>query len=67
MPKLVRHHRKSRAQKGKNNKRNISWLPKELHVAWHTIFNGHLTPPEIAEIITELFLDPSWKLIARRR
>jgi len=64
---MSRHHRRPKAQKGKNSKRNISWVSQVEHRSWHTIFNGMLTPLEIADIINTKFLDPDWELIAIRK
>ena len=66
---MEKHHRKSKAQKGRSNRRNISWLNEEEHKAWHILFNGELTPQEIAKKINERYLDPDWFMVAidRRR
>lgn len=66
---MEKHHRKPKAQKGRNNRRNISYVPKEEHRAWHVLFNGDLTPQEIAKKINAQFLDPDWFMVAidRRR
>ena len=64
---MDKHHRKPKAQGGKSNRRNISYLTKEEHEAWHKIFNGHRTPEEIADILTRKFIDPDYFMVAIKR
>jgi len=62
-----RHHRKSKANKGKSNKENISIVCQCKHMAWHRLFNGRLTVLEIAKIINETWIDGDYELVVRRR
>lgn len=64
-----RHHRKPKAYGGTWDKRNISVIPKQKHQAWHLLF-GVLTPETIGRIvqeITEVYLDPSYEILVRRK
>lgn len=63
---LDKHHRKPRSLGGGNDSHNISLVRKDLHVAWHRLF-GNAPPEEVAKIISEVWIDPKYKLIAVRR
>lgn len=69
--KLTRHHRKPRVLGGKNEERNISFIPQHKHRAWHLITrqpNGdESTPGQIAQILNEFYLDPDYMFVVRRR
>jgi hypothetical protein len=58
-----RHHRKPRSIGGKNNKENVSILPRKKHVAWHVLFQNY-DAPTIAEVINQFYLDPDWFMVA---
>lgn len=61
------HHRKPVAIGGdRKNPKNLSWIPRDKHRAWHFLF-GILTPQEIAQVINQKYLDPEFELIARLR
>ena len=60
------HHRKPRSIGGTNEHRNISRVPVHKHRAWHLLFSN-FSPEIIAEIISEVWLDPDYKLVAVRR
>ena len=68
-----RHHRKSRSKKGKSNPRNISIVPRYMHVAFHQMF-GTMEPDEIAKQLTKIldslsdtWINPDYMLVAVRR
>lgn len=66
--KMTKHHRKPRSHGGTvhHPHNNIVLLSEVTHRAWHAIA-GNKTPEQIAQLITEVFLDPEWHLIAKRR
>lgn len=64
--KLTRHHRKQKVFGGKSNKRNISYIPQGKHRAWTLLFDGCI-PECIANLISAVYLDPDWEMIARKR
>jgi len=66
MQKRTKHHRKCRSNGGDSQPSNIVYVPKRHHEAWHRLFQN-LEAHAIAELINELWLDPSWELVARRR
>ena len=61
-----RHHRRPRSRGGTDHQRNLSLVPKDLHTCWHKLFDNH-RPETIAAIISDLWLDPDWELIAVRK
>lgn len=65
-PKDSRHHRKPRSLNGGDEPRNISMVSEKEHQAWHCIAVNY-TPEKIAQIISDVWLDPDWKMIAVRR
>lgn len=58
-----RHHRKPRSIGGTNDHENISIVPRNKHEAWHLLF-ANCTPDQIAEIISQFWLDPAYCLVA---
>ncbi len=58
-----KHHRRPRSKGGKNNPRNISYIPRIHHEAWHILFQNW-EPEQIAKRITEWFLDPDFVMVA---
>jgi len=68
-----RHHRKARSNKGNSSPRNISRVPRYMHVAFHQMF-GVMQPDDIASQLTKIlaslndtYIDPDWMIIAVRR
>ena len=63
-----RHHRRPKSLGGTDEfpPNNISWTKRKHHEAWHKLF-GTAHPVQIARIITELWLDPDWEMVARRK
>jgi hypothetical protein len=39
-------------------------IKENLHRSWHTLF-GSMTPPEIARLITEVYLDPDYRMVCQ--
>ena len=63
---IDRHHRKSQSRGGKSYARNISYVRRSTHVAYHKLF-GDAEPWRVAEILNETWIDPDYKLIAVKR
>jgi len=63
---MTRHHRKCKSNGGTNEDRNISVIPSWKHRCWHLLFNNR-EAPNIARYINNVFLDPDWELVARRK
>jgi hypothetical protein len=63
---MTRHHRKPKSLGGGRNKRNISLLPNQKHVAWHVLFSN-MPAHKIADEINEKFLDPDFRFVLQRR
>ena len=61
-----RHHRKPRSIGGKNDARNISYIPRTHHDAWHLLFQNW-PAQKIAERINHWFLDPDYEIVVRRK
>lgn len=64
--KLTRHHRRPVSLKGSDSFRNISWVSKTRHAAWHTLF-GNMTPQDIARTVNSVYLDPDYEFIVRKK
>jgi len=63
--KTSHHHRRPVSLNGGDEPGNISMVTEKAHQSWHHIVANH-TPQEIAKIITDVWLDPAWKMIAVR-
>jgi hypothetical protein len=65
--KLTLHHRKPTSIGGsRRDKRNLSWIIRIQHRAWHILFSNH-TAETICAIINEKFLDPDYEFVCQRR
>ena len=60
------HHRKSKSRGGNSKPRNLSRVPKNLHVAYHQLFSN-MQPDEIAALLNETWIDMDYMLVAVRR
>ena len=60
------HHRKAKSRGGNSKPRNLSRVPKNLHVAYHQLFSN-MQPDEIAALLTRIWVDPDFILVAVRR
>lgn len=60
------HHRKPTSIGGTSEDRNISYVNRKQHEAWHTLFSNH-TAPTIVAIINEKWIDPDYEIIVRRK
>ena len=63
--RLNKHHRLPRSRGGGNG-RNVIKVDEELHRAYHRLF-GNRTAPEIAELLSKVWIDPDYEMIAIRR
>lgn len=68
-PRMSIHHRRPRAQDGQHWKPEINQVkvPLTQHRAWHTLFDGTLSPHDICAIINAIWLDPRYEVIVRRK
>ena len=64
--RLTKHHRRCKSNGGGNEPENISMVKRELHQAYHLIFQNK--PPErMAELLNELWIDPRYEMVAHKR
>lgn len=68
---MDRHHRRPQSlflpgETGKDDPKNISIVPVELHRAYHRLFRN-FEPKQVAEILTRDWIDSDWVLIAQKR
>lgn len=61
-----RHHRKCKSNGGTYAKRNISKVKMDEHQAFHKLFSNCDTYG-IARILNEIWIDPDFELIVRRK
>jgi hypothetical protein len=62
----TKHHRRCRSNGGKTTERNISMVPEHKHRAYHLLF-ANMDAHEIANLLTRVYIDPDWEMIARRK
>lgn len=63
-PRIMdRHHRLPRSRGGTNEPRNISIVEQKQHRAWHRIV-GNMTAPEVAAMLSDMWIDPDYYLVA---
>jgi len=63
-----RHHRKTRHKNGSNHPDNISIVTVKHHNAFNILFDGGNMPvPDMVKLLTEVWINPQWEIIARRR
>jgi hypothetical protein len=65
-PKMSRHHRVPKSAKGTDHPRNISIVTQSKHRAYHVLF-GTMNPKEIADYLTDVWIDPNVELLVRRK
>jgi hypothetical protein len=64
--KMTRHHRVPRSMGGTNDKRNISLVPENKHVAYHTLF-GAGDVEVIVNYLNRVWINPDIELVIRKR
>ena len=62
------HHRHPRSRKRSyrgniNEERNLSIIPRNKHISWHTI-TGNLLPTEWVKEVNDQYMPPDWYLVA---
>jgi len=63
-PRIMdRHHRLPRSRSGGNNLANISIVEQKLHRAWHLLV-GNMTAQEAAKMISDIWIDSNYYLVA---
>lgn len=63
---MTRHHRKPIARGGTNESKNISFISREKHQAWHLLFN-HMGAEEIARTMNTFYLDSDYEMVAIKK
>lgn len=61
-----RHHRLPRSLGGSDHPRNVIIVNKYLHESWHHLFYN-MTAHQIAEAINNVWLDPDFVFVVKRR
>lgn len=60
------HHRKCVSNGGTDRIRNLSLVKSKQHEAYHLLFaNG--TPHDVAQILNDIWIDPDYELIVKKR
>ena len=62
----TKHHRRPVSAGGTNEWDNISPVRKKFHDAFHLLFGPGL-PEVVAETLNEIYLDPEYELVVRKR
>lgn len=62
--KLTKHHKIPVSKHGGGGD-NISFVPRKLHEAYHTLFINY-DPYRIAQILNEMFIDPHYRMRVER-
>lgn len=63
LQELTKHHRRPKSRNGSDEPANISYVPKKKHMYFHALF-GTKSPQQIAEYLTKVWVDPTYKIIA---
>jgi len=61
-----RHHRRPKSRGGTTKNGNIVKVTGKYHRAYHLLF-GNLLPPEVAKILTDVWIDPDYYMVAIKR
>ena len=61
----TRHHRKPVCQGGTDE--HIKYVTDKKHKAWHVLFSGTLTMPQICHQLNTTWIDPEFVFIPFRR
>jgi hypothetical protein len=61
-----RHHRKPRSLGGGDENENISVVTLLQHQSFHNLFSN-LTPPVIAQILNQKWIDPEYEFVCVKR
>lgn len=63
----TRHHLRPKCQGGTDDSSNIKYVTDKKHKAWHILFSGTMTVPQIAHQLNNTWIDPEWVLIPFKR
>ena len=61
-----RHHRKPKSLGGDGSGENMINVSIVKHQAWHVLF-GNSTPEQIVRLLNNVWFDPAYQLILKRR
>lgn len=59
------HHRLPKSRGGSNDSSNLSTVPKRLHNIFNELFGSNPTAHEVAQILTDTWIDPAYEIIVR--
>ena len=59
-----KHHRRPKSLGGTASDANISIVPIILHEAYNALFGGNATPQQVASILTKVWIDPDYVMVA---
>jgi len=63
-PRIMdRHHRLPRSRGGSNTLSNLSTVEQSHHRAWHLLV-GNMTAPEAAKMLSDIWIDSNYYLVA---
>ena len=66
MEGFSKHHRKPRSKGGDNSNENLVLVEHKKHRAYHLLFDNK-DPKEVAQILNETWIDPTFKFICVKR
>jgi hypothetical protein len=66
LQEMTKHHRKPKSKGGSDAPENISIVPKKKHAYFHALF-GTKSPQQIADYLTNVWIDSSFKIIAIKK
>jgi len=61
------HHRLPKSRDGSNDPSNFSHVPIALHHAFNALFGSNPTAQEVAYVLSNVWIDPSYEIIVRLR
>lgn len=59
------HHRLPKSRGGSGNSSNLSTVPIRLHNIYNELFGSNPTAHEVAQILTDVWIDPRYEIIVR--
>jgi hypothetical protein len=62
-----KHHRLPRSRGGTDNPDNISIVRKRHHLIFNELFGSNPTAHEVAKILSDVWIDPRYEIIVRRK
>lgn len=61
------HHRLPKSRGGPSNPINYSTVPVHLHHYFNELFGSNPTAEEVALVLTNIWIDPSYEIICKLR